>query len=145
MEKILERIAGIVEKNAIQGGEFTGQICVLSLIDEDGFPTAAVLTPSRANGCRVLTFATLLDGNAAKRAAACGRASVCFASAAHCINLVGEIEVLTSAEARRETWYDALSHHHSGADDPNYGVLKFTTKRCKYFFTDDASEGGFNI
>ena len=132
-QEIIKKAAGIVEQNAIQGGEFKGQICVLSLIDENGYPTAAVLTPSKADGIKSVTLCTMLDGNAAKRAAACKRASISFNTVEYCINLVGDIEVVTCADVKKEMWYDGLSYHCSGPDDPNYCVLKFTTKRYKLF------------
>jgi len=139
-QEIIAQMAEIVEKNAVQGGEFRGQICVLSLIDMEGFPTASVLTPSKADGINWITFGTLLDDNRAKRIANCNRASVCFGTTAYCINLVGEIEVITSADVKQEMWYDALNVFFTGADDTNYCVLKFTTKRYKFFRVSDGLE-----
>jgi len=136
-KEIIEKAINIIDENAIQGGEFHGQFCTLSLIDEDGFPTSAVLTPSKADGLNWLTFATRLDENRAKRAANCNRASVSFASAEYCVNLVGEIEVITDIDVKREMWYDSLSYHVTGPDDPNYSVLKFTTKRYKLFINGE--------
>jgi len=131
----------IIQKNSVQGGEFSGQHCVLSLIDTEGFPTASVITPSMSDGINWLTFGTFLDGNRAKRAANCNRASICFTSDEYCVNLVGEIEVITSADVKCEMWYDGLSFHVTGVDDPNYCVLKFTTKRYKLFIDGEDIEG----
>jgi len=132
-QEIIKKAGEIVEKNAVQGGEYNGQICVLSLIDAEGFPTASVLTPSKADGINWLTFATGLESNTPNRIKNCNRASVCFGTDEHCINLVGEIEVITSDDVKREMWYDGLSGHYNGPDDPNYCVLRFTTKRYKLF------------
>jgi len=140
-QDILTKANEIVAKNSVMGGEFKGQICTLSLIDEDGFPTASVLTPSKSDGVKWLTLCTLLDENRAKRAAKCGRASVSFGSTEYCVNLVGEIEVITSPEAKQDMWYDGLSYHCTGPDDPNYCVLKFTTKRYKLFIDGEEIEG----
>jgi len=142
-QAIIKKAGEIVEANAIQGGEFTGQICVLSLIDENGYPTAAVLTPSKADGIREVMLCTSLDGNAAKRAANCNRASVSFNSAEYCVNLVGEIEFITDPTAKKDMWYDGLSFHYSGPEDPNYGLLKFTTKRYKLFVGYEEAAGEF--
>ena len=138
---IIAKAAKIVEESSVQGGEFRGQICVLSLIDSDGFPTASVLTPSKADGINWVTFATLLDENRAIRSANCNRASVCFGTTEHCVNLVGEIEVITSADVKREMWYDALKGYFTGPDDPGYCVLKFTTKRYKLFINGEEAAG----
>ena len=138
---ILTQAANIVAENTVNGGEFHGQICVLSLIDEAGFPTSSVLTPSKAEGIHRLTLCTMLDSNSVKRIANCNRASVCFATGEHCINLVGEIELLTSADVKHDMWYDGLSYHFTGPDDPNYCVLKFTTKRYKLFLNGEEAAG----
>jgi len=140
-QAILAKAAAIVEENSVQGGEFRGQICVISLIDSEGFPTASVVTPSKSEGIYWLTFCVDLDGSKAKRIANCNRASVCFGTTEHSINLVGEAEVITSADVKREMWYDGLSFHFTGPDDPNYFVLKFTTKRYKFFVDGEEVEG----
>ena len=140
-QEIIAKAIEIVEKNSVQGGEYCGQICVLSLIDAEGFPTASAVTPSKAGGINWLTFGTLIDENRAKRAANCNRASVCFASGEYCVNLVGEIEIITSADIKREMWYDGLSFHFTGADDQSYCVLKFTTERYKLFIDGEEVSG----
>jgi len=142
-QEIIAKAAEIVEKSAVRNGSYHGQICVLSLIDAEGFPTASVLTPSKADGIRQLTLCTTLDGNGAKRIKNCNRASVCFGTTEYCINLVGEIEIITADEVKRDMWYDGLNCHFSGPDDPNYCVLRFTTKRYKLFVGWEEVEGAF--
>ena len=139
-QDILAKIVEIIEKNTVQNGVFQGEICVLSLIDEAGFPTMSTITPSKSDGIKWITFGTLLDHNRAKRSAANRQASVCFSSNAYCVNLVGEIEVITSADMKHDMWYDGLYGFFTGPDDPNYCVLKFTTKRYKFFNTEDETE-----
>jgi Uncharacterized stress protein (general stress protein 26) len=60
-------------------------------------------------------------------------ASIITPSRSDGINLVGEIEIIMADDVKREMWYDGLGHHFTGSDDPNYCVLKFTTKRYKLF------------
>ena len=138
---IIAKASAIVNENSVQGGDFSGQFCVLSLIDENGFPTASVITPSKSDGINRITFGAELDANKAKRLANCNRASVCFSTSEHCINLVGEIEIITADDVKREMWYDGLKMHFSGPDDPNYCVLRFTTKRYKLFVGYETAEG----
>lgn len=123
----------IIKENSVYGGEAGFGMCTLSLIDEEGYPTASIITPSKSEGLRWLTFGTMKTQNSVKRINQCDRASVCFSSEAYCINLVGNIEIIDSDEVKQEMWYDGLGHHLSGPDDPNYCVLKFTTKRYKLF------------
>jgi general stress protein 26 len=127
------KAAQIIKENTVHGGEAGFGTCTLSLIDEDGFPTASIMTPSRSDGINWIAFGTYLDANRAKRAQNCNRASVCFGTTEHCINLVGEAEIIIADDVKREMWYDGLGHHFTGPDDPNYCVLRFTTKRYKLF------------
>lgn len=139
-QDVLVKMNAIVEKNTVKNGVFKGEICVISLIDEDGFPTMCTVTPSKCDGINWITFGTLLDENRAKRSLANKNASVCFSSNAYCVNLVGEMEVITSPDVKQDMWYDGLSVFFTGVDDSNYCVLKFTTKRYKYFDSADGTE-----
>lgn len=132
-QNIITKAATVIKENSVHGGGTGFGICTLSLIDSEGFPTASIVTPSKSEGINWITFGTMLDQNRAKRVANCNRASVCFSTAEYCINLVGEIEIFTSDDVKREMWYDGLGHHFTGHDDPNYCVLKFNTKRFKLF------------
>jgi len=140
-QEIIAKAAKIVKENTAHGGETGFGMCTLSLIDAQGYPTASVVTPSKAEGIHWMTFGTMLDQSRAKRVANCNRASVCFGSAEHCVNLVGEMEIITSHDVKREMWYEGLAHHFEGPDDPNYCVLKFTTKRYKLFIDFEEAAG----
>ena len=108
----------------------------LSLLDHEGYPTTSTLSIAKADGIRQITFGGQLDSNKAKRAKENSRASVCIFDddyengAYYNITLVGDIEVVTGIETKKETWYQGLEEYFpGGVDDPNYCVLKFTTKR----------------
>ena len=109
----------------------------LSLLDHEGYPTTSTLSISKADSIRQITFAGSLDSNKVKRAKVNSRASVCIfdddyeGGAYYNITLVGDIEVVTDIEMKKETWYQGLEEHfpNGGLDDPNYCVLKFSTKR----------------
>jgi hypothetical protein len=58
------------------------------------------------------------------------------------ITLRGRLEILTDAKTKQENWYSGLESHFSGADDPNYCVLQFTTERYKLFIDWEETEGG---
>lgn len=125
MEKeILQKAGEIVEKNT--GAE---SYCVLALIDEDGYPTASTISASKADGINRITFCTGYGSPKTKRIDKCKKASVCFCSPEYNITLVGDIEVVTDPEVKKEMWYSGLANHFSGPEDPNYCVLRFTTKR----------------
>lgn len=41
----------------------------------------------------------------------------------------------------REMWYDGLSNHFSGPDDPNFCVIRFTTQRYSLFIDWEVVKG----
>ena len=119
----------------------------LSLLDHEGYPTTSTLSISKAEGIRQITFGGSLDSNKAKRAKENSRASVCIfdddyeGGSYYNITLVGDIEVVTDTETKKETWYEGLEEHfENGVDDPNFCVLKFTTKRYNLWVDMEAGE-----
>jgi len=133
--KAIEKAEKIIKSKTAEVNMGVGVI--LSLLDHEGYPTASTLSISKADGIRQITFAGSLDSNKAKRAKENSRASVCIfdddyeGGEYYNITLVGDIEVITDTQAKNETWYDGLEEHfpNGGKNDPNYCVLKFTTKR----------------
>jgi len=130
-----------------------GEGVTLSLLDHEGYPTTSTLSISKADGIRQITFGAALDSNKAKRAKENSRASVClfdddFVNGVYYnITLVGDIEIITDIETKKETWYQGLEAHfpNGGIDDPNYCVLKFTTKRYNLWVdvAEEATTGSF--
>jgi len=119
----------------------------LSLLDHEGYPTTSTLSIAKADGIRQITFGGSLDSNKAKRVKENSRASVCIfdddyeGGAYYNITLVGDIEVVTDTETKKETWYEGLEEHfENGVDDPNFCVLKFTTKRYNLWVDMEAGE-----
>ena len=105
--------------------------CVLALIDSDGYPTAATISPSKIDGIKHITFCSGIGSNWVQRIEKCNRASVCFNSESeqYNITMVGTIEILTDIETKTEMWFDGMSNYFKGPDDSDFCVLKFTTKR----------------
>ena len=143
-EKAIAKAGEIIKSKTAEVNMGTG--VALSLIDQEGYPTTSTLSISKADGIRQITFGVSLDSNKAKRAKANSHASVCIfdddyeGGAYYNITLVGDIEVVTDAQMKKDTWYEGLEEHfQGGADDPNYCVLKFTTKR--YNLWVDMEEG----
>jgi len=136
---LIKQAGEIIEKNT---GE--GTYCVLALMDMDDYPTASTITASKADGINWITFCTGLGGRRTNRINKCNRASVCFNSDDYNITLVGEMEVLTDPEIKKEMWYDGLANHFSGPEDPSYCVLRFKTKRYNLFLNWKGVRGELN-
>jgi len=134
-KKAIEKAEEIIKSKTAEVNMGVG--VTLSLLDHEGYPTTSTLSISKADGIRQITFGVTLDSNKAKRAKANSRASVCIfddnyeSGSYYNITLVGDIEVVTDIQMKKETWYSGLEEHfpNGGVDDPNYCVLKFTTKR----------------
>lgn len=133
----------IVRENSVNGGDFDFGMCTLSVIDEDGYPTASVVTPTKSEGLRWLMFSSTETQKHVQRLRKCSRASISFSSETYCINLVGDVEIIDSEEVKQELWYEGMEFKLTGPDDPNYCVLKFTTKRYKLFIDFEEVEGTF--
>lgn len=118
--------------------------CVLALMDSDGFPTAAVITPTKTQGIRQVFIGNSIHSNWVKRAGACDRASLCYhTSQPECnITLVGTIEVVTGDMAlKKEMWSDWMEQYYTGPEDPGFCVLRFTTKRYSIFMEGQQVRG----
>ena len=122
--EIIKQAGEKVQKNT---GE--NSYCVLALVDLDGYPTTSTITASKANGIKWLTFCTGLGSIRTNRIDKCNRASVCFNAEDYNITLVGTMEILTDLDIKKEMWYEGLTNHFSGPEDPSYCVLRFNTQR----------------
>lgn len=125
-EEIITKAGEIIAGRTGGGNE---GYCVLALTDTDGYPTASTISASKADGINWVTFCTGLGCNKTNRIEKCNRASVCFNAPDYNITLVGTVEILTDPAIKKEMWYSGLENHFSGADDPNYCVLRFSTER----------------
>ena len=134
-EKIIARAAEIVAST---------RNCVLALIDADGYPTAATITPSKTEGIQWIAFGNNIGSNWVKRAEKCGRASICFtADRPECnITLVGTIEIVTADLAlKKEMWSEWMNQYYSGPEDPNFCVLLFKTRRYSLYVDGTQARG----
>jgi len=113
----------------------------LSLIDDNGYPSATTFCITRADGINWLTFNTATDRPYAARIAKNNKACVCINSSAYTINLVGTVESLTDIETKKENWLPMFedSIHWSGVDDPTLLIIRFKTERYTITFADDGS------
>ena len=138
-EAIIARAGQILADRAVKEQGY----CVLALIDTDGYPTAATISPSKIDGIRCITFCTGLGSNWVRRIEKCSHASVCFNSGAeqYNITLIGDIEVLTDIELKKEMWYDGMGYYFKGPDDPNFCVLQFITRRYSLMLNEHDADG----
>ena len=132
--------------------ENMGAGVALTLMDSEGYPTTSCISISKAGGIREILFGIGLSSNKGKRAKESTHASVCLFDddyengSYYNITLVGDVEIITDPEVKKEVWYEGLAEHfEQGATDPNYAVLRFITKRYNLWVDlGEEIEGGFD-
>ena len=134
-EKIIEKASEIIKSKSTEGKDISAGVA-LTLIDSDGYPTTSCASISKAKGIQEILFGIGLSSNKGKRAKECSRASVCLfdddyeGGSYYNITLVGDVEVVTDPEVKKYVWYEGYEEHfEKGIDDPDFAVLRFTTKR----------------
>lgn len=135
-EKLLEKANQIIKScdNACFG-----------IIDENEYPTVSAITLVKPENVTELYFATGLAGNKVKRLKNNNKSCICIYSgtddALYNITLVGTAEILTDQETKSKYWLDWFAHvYEGGITDPNYCVVKFTTKRVSLYIDHEDAE-----
>lgn len=141
-ETIIKQAEKILE-NQVRLEHGCLECCVLALMDADGYPTAATISPAKIDGIRQIAFCTGTESNWVKRIEKCNRASVCFNSEEkqYNITLVGTIEVRTDLPTKTEMWFAGMGTYFKGPEDPNYCVLQFTTKHYSLMLNEHDANG----
>jgi len=137
--EVIARAAELINSKAeYKTGDMEGY-AALSLIDDNGYPSATTFCITKADGINWLTFNTAVDRPYAGRISKNNKACVCINSSAYTINLVGKAEALTDIESKKENWLPIFDGgpHWSGVDDPNLLIIRFITERYTIQFTDD--------
>ena len=117
----------------------------IGVIDEKGYPSVSTVSTIRPEGIFEAYFATGLEANKTKRLLKDKRASVCFRAGSNNITLVGEAEICTDQPTKRRMWLDwFINHFPLGETDPNYCVIKFTTKRVSLWIDYESAEFTIN-
>ena len=108
---------------------------VMSLTDEEGYPSSSMITASKADGFNWIAFCTGINSNKAKRVKKDSRTCIyLFDNKSFTgISLTGTTEVIVDSEIKKQMWYDTLGDHYSGSDDNNYCVLMFKTIKYHLF------------
>lgn len=108
---------------------------VMSLIDEQGYPSASMITASKADGFKWLTFCTGLGASKPNRALKNPKACVYLYEPKSYtgISLTGTVEIVSDLETKKEMWYSGLENHFKGPEDEGMCVLIFKPERYNIF------------
>ena len=146
-QEIIKRAGELINSKAeYKEGGMEGY-AALSLIDDDGYPSATTFCITKADGINWLTFNTGADRPYAERISKNNKACVCMNSSAYTINLVGTAQALTDMESKKENWLPIFDGgpHWSGVDDPQLLIIRFTTQRYTITFADDQTYAAGNL
>jgi len=119
----------------------TCEAAYLGLIDESGYPSVSTVSPIKPESIFEIYCSTNIGSNKEKRLRNDKRASICFCANNNNITLVGEAEIVTDQETKSRCWLDwFIDHYPGGETDPNYIVIKFTTKRVSLWIDNESAE-----
>jgi len=119
----------------------TCENAAFGVIDEQGYPSVSAISLCEPKCVSELYFTTTLDSNKCKRLQKTNKASICYYTEANNLTLVGEADIITDQEMKRKCWQDWFIHIYPGGDtDPNYCVIKFTTKRVSLWIDEEGAE-----
>ena len=149
LAELLQRAEAIVNRSTAHARtEWERTHCidwVMSLLDEEGYPTASMITASRSDGFKWITFCTGAGWNKPNRIARDARTCIYFFDEPSFtgISLTGKTEVLTDDATKTHMWYDELGASFTGPRDPNWCVLRFVPERYSIFINDHTIRGKF--
>lgn len=139
--EIIQKASAVINSKADYIGGGMEGYAVLSLLDENGYPTSSAITISKTDGINWLSFIVATHGTKAKRVANSNKASVCLASSEYNITLVGTAEIITDADIKRDHWQNVfVQGHHADYDSPDFSVLRFKTETYNLYFAADDTE-----
>ncbi len=113
----------------------------LGVIDENGYPNVSTVSTVKPENIFEAYFATGMSANKTQRLLNDNRASICYRSDNNNITLVGEAEILTDQETKGRYWLDWFINHFPGGEtDPNYCIIKLTSKRASLWIDNESAE-----
>ena len=118
---------------------------VMSLMDEDGYPNASMITAAKADGFQWIAFCTAINLNKPNRAKKNPRACVYLfdKESFSGISLTGRIEVIQNSDLNKHLWYDALGEYFKGPEDERLCVLMFHPEHYNIFIEGRTIRGSF--
>lgn len=110
------------------------ETAILSSIDEKGYPRSVEMSNIKTESLNVMYFATGTDSRKTKHYMKNSKAGVTYNGG---VSLIGEIEIIEDSTLKKELWQDwFIKHFPKGVTDPNYCVLKFTSKEAVIYLDE---------
>ncbi|MCX7747915.1 MAG: pyridoxamine 5'-phosphate oxidase family protein [Clostridia bacterium] len=111
-------------------------IAMLASNGNNGYPNVKAMMKVETEGIKTIWFSTNTSSKRVVQLRKDPKACVYFHNE-KCFKglmLVGEIEVLSDLESKKRLWREGCEVYYPlGVDDPDYTVLKFTSKWANYY------------
>jgi general stress protein 26 len=111
-------------------------IAMLASNAADGYPNIKAMIKCQNEGLKEIWFSTNTSSHRVGQLSKDGRTSVYFVDFDQWegLMLVGDIGVLQDMESRKRLWHEGDEKYYPlGVGDPDYTVLRFTTRSCNYY------------
>lgn len=145
--ELLHKAESLVTHSTMQYADDSryGSDWVMSLMDEDGYPNASMITAAKADGFQWIAFCTSINANKALRAKRDSRTCVYLFDKESFtgISLVGQVEVSTDPTLKKQVWYDDLGDYFNVYADENLCVLLFRPEKYNIFIENTTIRGVF--
>ena len=130
-----EEIKEEIKKNIIRLVKESRDAVVCS-IDKNGFPNAKAMFIAKAEGIQTLWFSTNVSARRTQQWMEQSKTCLYIVDSnnIHGLMLVGNMEVLTDNETKREFWRQGDEQYYPmGPTDADYCIIRFTTKEGRYW------------
>jgi general stress protein 26 len=119
---------------------------VMAVTDELGYPSASMISASRADGMNWISFCTGINANKPNRIRKNRRVGLyLFESKSFSgISLTGNARIETDLEIKRQMWYTELADHFNGPEDDGMCVLLFKPEYYNIFIDNQTIQGDVN-
>lgn len=147
--KLLATAESIVNLSTAQArsaaGHAPGIDWVMSVIDEEGYPAASMITAAKADGFQYIAFCTGDGWNKPNRLRRDPRSCIYLFDEESFtgISLVGKTEVSTELSVKKKMWYDDLGEVFTGPDDERLCVLIFRPEKYNIYIENHTIRGTF--
>ncbi len=112
------------------------EVCFLSFIDENGFPTVrTMLNPRKRHGLKEFYLTTNTKSKKIQSLLSNSRAGIYFYDRPtyRGVAFTGTAEVLYDQAIKDEIWRDMDIIFYKNNTDPNYCVIKITAQHARYY------------
>lgn len=103
---------------------------------DDGYPNIKAMFKMENEALKVIWFSTNTSSKRVSQLTRDKKACLYLLDAKtfEGLMLVGEVAVLTDAESRQRIWREGFERYYpKGVNDPDYTVLRFTSRWCNYY------------